>query len=139
MIILDTNVISEALKPAPDRGLRAWIAGQPASSLFTTTVTQAEMLYGLAMLPAGRRREALRAAIDAAFDVEFEGRVLPFDSEAARAFGTIAASCRRAGRPMGPLDAQIAAIAHSRKAPIATRDFSDFAHCGVPIINPWQS
>jgi hypothetical protein len=137
VIILDTNVISEVLKPEPDAGVRAWITGQAPASLFTTTVSQAEMLYGLAMLPAGRRREALRTAIDAAFDVEFAGRVLPFDSESARAFAAIAASCRRAGRPMGPLDAQIAAIAHSRKAPIATRDVSDFAHCGVPVINPW--
>lgn len=138
MIILDTNVISEALRPAPDAALRTWIAAQAPASLFTTTVTQTEMLYGLAMLPAGRRRNALRTAIDAAFEVEFAGRVLPFDSESARAFAAIAASCRRAGRPMGPLDAQIAAIAQSRNASIATRDVSDFAHSGVPVINPWQ-
>jgi predicted nucleic acid-binding protein len=139
LIILDTNVISEALKPSPDARVAAWLLKQAPASLFATTVTQAEMFYGVEMLPAGQRRDTLLAAIIATFDAEFAGRILPFDSDAARAFAAIAAACRRAGRPMGPLDAQIAAIAHSREAPIATRDVSDFDMCGVPVIDPWQA
>lgn len=139
MIVLDTNVLLEALRPAPHPHVRAWLTRQPAASLFTTTVSQAEMHYGLALLPPGRRRDSLNAAIESIFDVDFAGRVLPFDSPAAFAFATIAASCRRAGQPIAPLDAQIAAIAQSRNAPIATRDAAGFAGCGVPVIDPWRA
>jgi predicted nucleic acid-binding protein len=139
MIVLDTNVLSEALKPAPDRNLGAWLAAQTAASLFATAVSQAEMLYGVALLTPGRRRDVLRSVIDHIFESDFAGRVLSFDSAAARAFAIIATARRRAGQPMGPFDAQIAAIALSRNASVATRDVGDFAGCGVPIIDPWRS
>ncbi len=139
MIVLDTNVLSEALRPAPDARFRAWFSGQPASTLFTTAISQAEMLYGLALLPHGRRRQALDAAIAAIFENEFPERVLPFDSPAAQAFATIMSRRRRAGKPMSQIDAQIAAIAASRGAAIATRNVQDFSDCGVALVNPWDA
>jgi hypothetical protein len=139
MIVLDTNVLSEAIKTSPDSTVREWLAGQQPTALFTTTISQAEMFYGLMLLPHGHRRKALADAIGAVFEHEFANRILPFDSPAAQAFARIMSERRRAGRAMAQVDAQIAAIAASRNASIATRKVHDFAHCGVPIIDPWQS
>lgn len=139
MIILDTNVLSELLRQKPAASVQSWIAAEEMSGLFTTTITEAEMLLGVALLPAGRRRTGLREAVAGLFDGDFAGRVLPFDSSAARAFALVAAERRRAGRPISQLDAQIAAIARSRGARIATRNASDFEGCGLDVIDPWHT
>jgi predicted nucleic acid-binding protein len=138
MIILDTNVVSEIMRPAPSAQVLRWLARQPASSLFLTTITQAEILYGLELLPKGRRRRALESAVDAMFEEDFAGRMLPFDSDAARIFPKIAARRRASGRTVTQFDAQIAAIARSRGAQLATRNTGDFQGCGVTVLNPWN-
>jgi predicted nucleic acid-binding protein len=138
VIVLDTNVLSELMKAEPAPGVERWVAGRPAAGLFTTTVTQAEILYGVALLPAGRRRSALEEAVTLMFEVDLAGRVLPFDGAAAHAYAALAAERRRAGRPIAQFDAQIAAIARSRGATLATRNIADFAGCGVPLLNPWD-
>lgn len=138
MVVLDTNVLSELMRPAPSEAVLRWAAGQPAARLFTTTITQAEILFGLALLPDGRRRSGLVAAAEQMFAADFAGRVLPFDAAAATAFAPIAAGRRHKGRPTGAFDAQIAAIAASRGAALATRNVADFLDCGLPIVNPWD-
>lgn len=137
MIVLDTNVISELLRPKPEGAVEAWLADQPPASVFTTAITEAEILYGVHLLPDGRRKQELLAAIGPIFAEDFAGRVLPFDEDAADAYATLAVARRQAGRPISQFDAQIAAIAASRGAAIATRNVSDFAEIGVPVINPW--
>src|SRR5262245_57224653 len=127
MIILDTNVISEMMRPAPAPQVENWFAVNPASSLFTTALSQAEILYGLALLPAGKRQKSLHAAAQAMFDEELAGRILPFDSDAALIYPELAAARRKAGKPISQIDAQIAAIARSRGAAVATRDGGDFS------------
>jgi predicted nucleic acid-binding protein len=138
VIVLDTNVLSEMMRPAPDATVAAWISTRPASSLFTTMVTQAEILYGLALLPSTRRRRRLEAAVSEMFATDLVGRVLPFDQAAAQSYAEIAAARRRAGRPLAQIDAQIAAIARSRDAGVATRNVADFEGCGIGVIDPWQ-
>ncbi|WFU08681.1 type II toxin-antitoxin system VapC family toxin [Rhizobium sp. CB3090] len=138
MIILDTNVISELLAPLPSPAVEAWLASQPPLSVFTTATTQAEILYGLRLLPAGRRRSQLEAAILPIFEEDFAGRILPFDSEAADVYSVIAASRRQAGKPISQFDAQIAAIAASRGAALATHNVPDFLDTGIAIVNPWD-
>jgi predicted nucleic acid-binding protein len=137
MVILDTNVLSALMNPSPSPNVFRWIQYQALIGLFTTAVTQAEILYGAELLPKGKRRAELEAAIETTFEEYLVGRVLPFDSDAARLYSVIAASRRKLGRPMGELDAQIAAIAASRGAAVATRDIAGFEHCGVTLINPW--
>ena len=137
MIILDTNVLSEALKPVPSAVVLRWLAAQAASAVFTTTITMAEVLYGVEALPPGKRRTRLLAAVEKMFAEEFEGRVLPFDEDAARAFAGIVASRDRAGRPISQFDAMIAALARSHRAAVATRNTADFDHCGIQVIDPW--
>jgi toxin FitB len=139
MIILDTNVLSEAMRPTPAREVLRWIADQPTSGLFTTSITQAEIMYGIELLPKGKRRVTLQSAVQALFEEDFAGRILPFDSDAARLFPAIAASRRTSGRPIAQWDAQIAAIALSRGATLATRNTGDFEHCGITLINPWNT
>ncbi|WP_439496195.1 type II toxin-antitoxin system VapC family toxin [Bosea sp. (in: a-proteobacteria)] len=137
MIIIDTNVISEMVAVTPSPAVESWLAAQPPMAIFTTTVTQAEILFGLRLLPRGRRRNDLEAAILPIFDQDLSGRVLPFDSAAAGAYATIAAERREAGRPISQFDAQIAAIASSRGAALATRNIGDFEGIGLEVINPW--
>ena len=137
MILLDTNVLSELMKPKPADRVVRWVASQALANLFTTSITQAEILHGILLLPAGRRRHALEAAADAMFDREFRGRILGFDSEAARPYARIAAERRRIGRPISHFDAQIAAIAGVRGAAVATRNVADYDGCGVQLIDPW--
>ncbi|MGC2200531.1 MAG: type II toxin-antitoxin system VapC family toxin, partial [Stellaceae bacterium] len=112
MIILDTNVLSETLRPTPSTKVLEWMRSEPASALFTTAITESELLYGIALLPEGTRRHSLASVVDLIFAEDLAGRVLPFDSAAAREFAHIAASRRRAGQPIS--DARIAAIARSR-------------------------
>lgn len=138
MIVLDTNVLSELLAPSPSPAVVAWVAAQPAAAVFTTAVTEAEILYGLALLPDGRRRQALETAVRPIFSEDLAGRVLAFDREAAASYAAIAARRRALGRPISQFDAQIAAIAVSRGASIATRNVADFAETGAPVINPWE-
>jgi predicted nucleic acid-binding protein len=138
MILLDTNVVSELMKPVPARQVVDWAAGQPIQSLYTTSLTQAEILHGVGLLPAGRRRRLLEAAAEAMFREDFAGRVLPFASDAAPLYALIAVERRRIGRPISQFDAQIAAIARSSGAVIATRKVADFAACSVDLVDPWR-
>lgn len=139
MIILDTNVLSELMRPAPAPPVLHWIMARPATSLFVTTLTEAEILYGLRLLADGRRRSGLEAAAAALFTIDFAGRVLPFDSAAAQSYAPIAAGRKEAGRPVAQIDAQIAAIAHSRDAAVATRNVTDFEGCAIQVVNPWEA
>ena len=126
------------MRPVQSAVVLRWLATHPSSSLFTTTITEAEILYGLELLPRGRRRAALQSAIDAMFEEGFSDRILPFDSDAARIYPQIAAYRRALGRPIAQWDAQIAAIARSRGAAFATRNAGDFEHCGIAVLNPWS-
>ena len=140
MIILDTNVLSELMKPKPSAHVVRWIAKQPASELFTTAITEAEIFYGIEQLGKGKRREALIAAAEAMFLEDFRGRIFAFESEAARDFSRIAAHRRALGKPISHADAQIAAIARVRGAKLATRNCVDFADCGIAnVIDPWST
>ena len=137
MILLDTNVVSELMRGSPEPAVVAWLDNQPVGSLFVTAVTEAEIRAGVAFLPSGERRLHLVDAVERAFGVLFGERILPFDSDAARAYAGIAAARRAAGRPISQADCQIAAIARSRSASVATRDASGFAGCGIEVKNPW--
>ncbi|AFZ50170.1 type II toxin-antitoxin system VapC family toxin [Dactylococcopsis salina] len=138
MIILDTNVVSELMKINPSIKVIKWVASYSPQNLFTTTITQAEILYGLAILPLGKRRNDLEESAQKMFEVEFKNRVLAFDTKAAIIFSEIAAKRRQLGKPISQADAQIAAIAKSYGASIATRNVSDFEDCNILIINPWS-
>lgn len=137
MIVLDTNVVSELMRSQPDARLMTWFERQPAAGLFTTTLTQAEIFYGLALLLDGRRRQALTAAARLMFDEDFAGHILPFDVEAASIYPEIAADRRQIGKPISQVDAQIAAIVRSRGARLATRNTRDFSDCGITVVDPW--
>jgi predicted nucleic acid-binding protein len=137
MIILDTNVLSELMRPDPSAKVVAWVAGQPAAQLCTTSITEAEIFYGIELLARGKRREQLLAAADAMFAEDFAGRVHSFDSEAARVFARIATRRRALGRPISHADAQIAAITQVRSAELATRNVGDFQDCGIEVVDPW--
>jgi toxin FitB len=138
MILLDTNILSELVRAMPDPAVERWLAAQPVASVFTSAITEAELRYGVALLPDGRRRAVLSHEMAAMLEVDFAGRILPFDSPAAMAYAEIAAVRRQAGRPMSQADAQIAAICQSRGAALATRNTSDFDGCGVTLINPFH-
>lgn len=139
MILLDTNILSELLRPVPEPAVLGWLERQPAMSIYTTTVTQAEILLGVAVMPAGKRRNQLAAAVAAIFAEDFVERVLPFDGDAAVAFADIVAARRSLGTPISQFDAMIAALARSRGAQLATRNVRDFVHCGIDVVNPWQA
>lgn len=137
MVVLDTNVVSELMRDAPRTDVLVWLDDRPTRELFVTAVTEAEVRTGIAFLPEGKRRRGIAEAADRAFGGLFAGRVLPFDSEAARACAAIAATRRAAGRPVSQADGQIAAIARSRGMALATRNIRDFAHMGIELIDPW--
>ena len=137
MILLDTNVVSEAIRPKPEPAVEGWLAAQQEADVFICATTEADLRYGLALLPSGRRRTLLEAAVERMLSTVFAGRILPFDSPAAGAYAAIAADRRLSGRPISVHDAQIAAIARSRAAALATRNVADFTGCGVEIVNPW--
>jgi len=137
MIVLDTNVLSELMREAPDEGVVAWLDAQPAALVYVTSINQAEILHGIELLPKGKRREAIAAAAHAIFDADFSGRVLGFGSEAAKAYAAIVVARTRRGRPISAFDAQIAAIARTNGAAVATRNVADFDGCGIRLIDPW--
>jgi len=139
VIVLDTNVLSEEIRQSPSPKVLRWFEEQDPVSVFTTAVTQAEMLYGLESLPVGRRRSTLQQAIEKMFEEEFLGRILPFDEDAARSFAKIVAARDALGRPISQFDAMIGAIAKSRRAALATRNVADFQGCGLRIIDPWAA
>jgi len=139
MIVLDTNVVSELMRPVPEPSVEAWIADRDGASLFLTAVSEAELRYGVAAMPVGQRQELLSAALEAMLLHDFAGRVLPFDSAAAQAYATIAAERRAAGQPAAQSDAQIAAIARCRSMAVATRNLPDFEGMGVELIDPWAA
>jgi predicted nucleic acid-binding protein len=139
MFLLDTNVLSALMMMQPPPEIAAWVSAQPDDLLFTAAVCQAEILAGIAILPEGRRRAELTAAAQAMFSEDFEARVLPFDTLAARDYADMYAACRRTGRPAAALDLMIAAIARVNGASVVTRNVADFETCGVPIINPWAA
>ena len=138
MIVLDTNVLSELMRPEPAEPVVSWVSSQPATSQYTTTVTQAEILYGILLLAAGKRRTRLLGAAESMFAEDFSGRVLSFGSDAAALYARIAADRRRAGHPISHFDAQIAAIARANGAKVVTRNIPDFHGCGVELIDPWD-
>ena len=138
MIILDTNVLSELMRPKPSPVVVAWVARQPAAELFTTSISEAEIFYGIELLTKGKRREGLLAAAEAMFAEDLAGRIFGFESEAARVFSKIAANRRALGRPISHADAQIAAIARVRGAKLATRSVADFEGCGLDVVDPWN-
>ncbi len=125
------------MKARPNSRVLAWIDEQLTSTLFVTTITEAEIRAGIAFLPEGKRRRGLAAAAEHAFRVLFTDRVLPFDSEAARAYAVIASDRRAARNPIGQADCQIAAVARSLGASVATRDTRGFEGCGIDVMNPW--
>src|ERR1700730_796545 len=138
MIILDTNVLSELMRLKPSARVAAWVAKQPAAELFTTSITEAEIFYGIELLPKGKRREGLLVAAEAMFAEDLAGRIFGFDSDAARVFSKIAAHRRALGRSISHADAQIAAIAQVRGAMLATRNVADFADCDLEVVDPWN-
>lgn len=138
-LLLDTNVVSELIRKLPDPAVASWVSGFSVNDLFFSAIGEAELRYGAAILPAGRRRDTLAFEIDAMLRDAFEDRVLPFDSDAARAFGNIAAVRRSLGRPVAPADCQIAAIAASRGMAVATRNVRDFENMGIEIVDPWAA
>ena len=138
MIILDTNVVSELLRPAPAVQVETWLAAQDGAMVFFTSVGEAEIRYGLAIMPVGRRQAALSKAIEAILEEDFRDRILNFDRAAALAYAAIAAERRAVGRPISQFDCQIAAIARASLAAVATRNTDDFEGCGITVIDPWQ-
>jgi predicted nucleic acid-binding protein len=139
MFVLDTNILSAMMSTRVVPEVAEWIAGQPVGLLFTTSISQAEILSGIAIMPESRRRSDLEAAAGAMFLEDFEGRVLPFDMNAAVAYADIFAARRRAGRPTATVDLLIASVARSHHASVVTRDVSGFEGCGLRVINPWKA
>jgi predicted nucleic acid-binding protein len=138
MIVLDTNVASELMKPFPDPAVRDWIGACRGDELYTTSITLAEIRYGIERLPAGHRKDLLKATADDVF-AAFEDQVLPFDTAAAAYYPVIVARRDRAGLPIDGFDAQIASICHTHAAALATRNLKDFQDAGIDVIDPWQA
>lgn len=139
MSVLDTNVISELMRPEPHAVVFDWVAAQPRASLYTTTISQAEILAGIAILPSGRKRQFLEAAARAIFEEELAGRILPFDEGAARCYACLFAMCKEAGRPIATADLMIAAVTRAQDASLVTRNTRYFDACGIPLIDPWAA
>ena len=137
MLVIDTNVVSEIMRPRPLPAILAWFARQSPDQAFICAVTEAELSLGVALLPRGRRRSILAEDVDRMLTTVFAASILPFDSPAAIAYADIVAERRLIGRPISYTDAQIAAIARSRGAAVATRNLRDFEGCGVDLIDPW--
>ncbi len=139
MIVLDTNVISALMRQDADPIVVEWLDRQPLESIWTTAVSVFEVRFGLELLAPGRRRRRLEDAFARALEEDFEGRILPFEQQAARQAASIAARRRQAGRPAEIRDAQIAGIVLARRALLATRNVRHFAGLGIVLIDPWTS
>ena len=139
MILLDTNVLSELMRAKPDPTVLAWVDAQPASRLMICSITVAEILYGIARMPEGKRKQGLLDIASAMFDEDFAGNILPFDADAAVHYAEIAAESEARGRVVDMADAQIAAIGRLHDAVIATRNIRHFESLGVALVDPWNS
>ncbi|MET3520316.1 type II toxin-antitoxin system VapC family toxin [Mesorhizobium abyssinicae] len=138
MIVLDTNVVSEVMRPQPHPAVLAWLDDQAAETLYISSVTLAEVLFGIEVMAAGRRKNALAEAV-AGIRAVFEQRVLPFDAQAARQYAGLAPKARAAGKGFPTPDGHIAAIAAAKGFRVASRDVSAFHAAGIPVVNPWES
>lgn len=139
MIVLDTNVISELIRPQPEPAVVSWVDDLPLDNVFITAITAAELLFGVARLPDGRRKQTLTTRVRELIDEDFEDRVLPFDRLAGAHYARICAEREQKGRPISMADAQIAAICCWSDTRLATRNVSDFVDTGVEVINPWET
>ena len=137
MIILDTNVVSELMRPQSSAAVVEWVDMQPSDDIWLTAITLAELLYGVGRLANGHRQRTLAEQLEAMIEEDFDHRVLAFDETAAAHYSDIVVARERLGRPIGSADAQIAAICRSHNAVLATRNVDDFTNAGVMIINPW--
>lgn len=138
MLLLDTNVLSEFMRPRPDAGVVAWLDAQVQPDLFISAISRAEIELGLALMPAGKRQAGLAQAARVMFEHDFEGRCLAFDDGAASHYARLVAERTRRGRPISVEDAQIAAIALARGLRLATRNTSDFTDIdGLVVVDPW--
>ncbi|MGK2959589.1 MAG: type II toxin-antitoxin system VapC family toxin [Acidimicrobiales bacterium] len=137
MIILDTNVVSELMRPEPSAVVKHWLLARPGRELYTTAISLAEVLYGIEKLPDGRRKDLLRSTANDVFDA-FEDHVLAFDVDAAEEYARLVDTRQRLGRPIDGFDAQIASICRTHLAPLATRNVKDFQQTGIDIIDPWK-
>ncbi|WP_347989594.1 type II toxin-antitoxin system VapC family toxin [Methylomonas sp. AM2-LC] len=138
MIVLDTNIVSEAMKAEPHPVVMAWLNEQVAETLFLSCVTLAELLFGIAALPTGRGKDVLSQALDGLLEI-FRDRVLPFDTPAARRYADLAVTARTSGQGFPTPDGYIASIAASRNFIVASRDTAPYEAAGVPVINPWKT
>ncbi|MGB3224338.1 MAG: type II toxin-antitoxin system VapC family toxin [Desulforhopalus sp.] len=137
MIVLDTNVVSEAMKPEPNPAVKAWLNEQSAETLYLSSVTLAELLFGIAVLPNGKRKDMLSEVLGGLMEL-FNGRILSFDADAARQYAELAVTARTSGRGFPLPDGYIAAIAVSQGYQIASRDIAPFEAANVAVINPWE-
>jgi len=138
MIVLDTNVLSELIRPQPQACVVDWLRQQTRATVFTTVITRAELFYGAFLLPEGRRKSEKIREIEAIFDEDMRAKVLSFDGVACMLYAHIASMRRKAGRTVGPFDTMIAAITQTHGATLATRNTKDFDDCGIRLVNPWE-
>jgi predicted nucleic acid-binding protein len=139
MIILDTNVLSELARINPEPNVVTWLDSRPVTEIATTAITAAELLYGVARLPDGKRRAALAETIEALLNEDFRDRVEPFNSLAAGQYATVVVGRAKKGRPISMADAQIAAICRVHSATLATRNIGDFTDTGIDLVDPWDA
>jgi len=137
MIILDTNIVSELLRPAPEPKIETWLAAQEGAQVYLTA-SEAELRFGVAILEEGKRKDALALVVEGMLCEDFRDRALPFDGAVAEAYAAIAAEQRAAGRSISQFDCQIAAIGRTQGASVATRNAKDFEGCGIEVITPWN-
>lgn len=137
MILVDTNVISETVRQQPDPAVVRWMDAQSIETLYLSAVTVAELRYGIAVLPEGRKRQVLHNGLEQSVLPLFEGRILPFDGAAAESYAELMAAARRRGRGVSAADGYIAATAHAAGLMVATRDTSPFEAVGLAVVNPW--
>lgn len=137
MIVVDTNVTSELMRPSPSPAVTAWVGARPAAELYTTSITLAEIRYGIERLPDGRRKDLLAAAADDVFHA-FADHVLPFDFAAAEQYAVVVGRRDRTGTPIDGFDAQIASICRVHGATLATRNLKDFHDTGIGVVDPWR-
>jgi len=137
MILLDTNVLSEALKPEPNPEVLTWLDAQAAETVFLSSISVAELLFGIGALPDGRRKALLSARVHGVLEL-FSGRIVPFDHEAARHYADLAVAARMVGKGFPTPDGYIAAIASAHRMTVASRDTSAFMAAGLSVIDPWS-